>query len=429
MFVNSTYMKCKTVVNRIPVVLLCLSFIAFALSGCGRFSSDALKETLKEIIPSEEATESLIPNISESNGTNEGETPIPEKKPSATVQRVFREDPEQKGRYYYELCSEEEKQVYQEIYEILAGHEENVTVSATDKDLLNRLNNWVQNDHPELFYVEGWKYTTYKVGEEITSVEFSGCYTYEAEETAPLQKRVDEIVDTWLETVADWDDYEVVKSAYEFIVFHTDYVPDVPDNQNYLSVFLHGQSVCKGYAKAFHYMMNRAGIPCALVTGVDNMSGSHAWNIVRVNGAWYQIDVTWGDPSYNENEDGNVAQIIYDFLNVTTSDMESTHIADAECPLPECNSVADSYYVREGLYLDGFSEEQVKEVFRSCNEKGMTNVSLKASDAKTYDDLVEYLIMKQNIFKLFGEYKDGVNSLRCSQNEQRRTLLFLIPNP
>lgn len=68
-------------------------------------------------------------------------------------------------------------------------------------------------------------------------------------------------------------------------------------------VFLKGEAVCDGYAKAFKLLCDRYGIPCIIVAGTAVQSGgseAHAWNYVQMeDGLWYAVDVTW-----NDNESG-----------------------------------------------------------------------------------------------------------------------------
>lgn len=63
--------------------------------------------------------------------------------------------------------------------------------------------------------------------------------------------------------------------------------------------------VCEGYARAFKLLCDELGVPCMLITG-EGLSGdrkeSHMWNYVRLDGAWYAVDVTWDDPIYLEDE-------------------------------------------------------------------------------------------------------------------------------
>ena len=59
-------------------------------------------------------------------------------------------------------------------------------------------------------------------------------------------------------------------------------------------------AVCEGYSNLFKALCDASGVACEIVTGnTKNSQGripgiGHAWNVVRVNGQWYPMDVTWG---------------------------------------------------------------------------------------------------------------------------------------
>lgn len=60
-----------------------------------------------------------------------------------------------------------------------------------------------------------------------------------------------------------------------------------------------GKALCGGYAMAYKAVMDRLGIPCALIYGnVSDGNGgfaTHMWNAVKVSELWYGVDVTWND--------------------------------------------------------------------------------------------------------------------------------------
>ncbi len=56
--------------------------------------------------------------------------------------------------------------------------------------------------------------------------------------------------------------------------------------------------VCEGYSKAFKYLCDQVGIQCLLVSGVMSGAtgaGAHMWNLVRLDGYSYLVDVTNSD--------------------------------------------------------------------------------------------------------------------------------------
>ena len=70
---------------------------------------------------------------------------------------------------------------------------------------------------------------------------------------------------------------------------YTCYYPD--------GVLLREKGVCQSYALAYRIIMERMGIPCLYVSGVSgDTGGSHAWNILWLEGKWWHVDVTWDDP-------------------------------------------------------------------------------------------------------------------------------------
>ena len=58
-------------------------------------------------------------------------------------------------------------------------------------------------------------------------------------------------------------------------------------------------AVCDGYALAYEYLLQQCGIEAVVIggdAGSDEFStGGHAWNLVKLDGVWYEADPTWDD--------------------------------------------------------------------------------------------------------------------------------------
>lgn len=91
-----------------------------------------------------------------------------------------------------------------------------------------------------------------------------------------------------------------------------------------------GIAVCDGYAKTFLSMAQRAGLEANRVTGQAispyGNRESHAWNQVKADGQWYNVDVTWDDPVVSENYGDNRC---YTYFMVPDSAIAATHFAAA----------------------------------------------------------------------------------------------------
>lgn len=98
----------------------------------------------------------------------------------------------------------------------------------------------------------------------------------------------------------DADEYRTVRHVFEYVARHTSYeLESALKAQDVGSVFIKRTSVCKGYAEAFQYLLLSFGIPCFTAQGIFSMSDGagavHAWNYVCVDGVWNMVDVTMGD--------------------------------------------------------------------------------------------------------------------------------------
>ena len=104
-------------------------------------------------------------------------------------------------------------------------------------------------------------------------------------------------------------DYEKELAIHDWIIAAAEYDPgalghgaaDVPDrnNNNPYGLLFAGKGICVGYSSTFQLFMDMIGIACITVYGTANEGGpghEHAWNMVRLDGEWYCVDVTWDDP-------------------------------------------------------------------------------------------------------------------------------------
>lgn len=94
-------------------------------------------------------------------------------------------------------------------------------------------------------------------------------------------------------------DFESVKAAYDYIINRVDYDYDY---NNYLDYegFRDGVMVCSGYSMALFHLLVDMDIPVRMVNGYcteeEKSVTAHAWNVVKIDGKWYNVDATWDDP-------------------------------------------------------------------------------------------------------------------------------------
>lgn len=122
---------------------------------------------------------------------------------------------------------------------------------------------------------------------------YGGSATSEAKKLA--QAVVDKII------TKNMSDFEKAKAIHDYMVVNIDYDYDnylantIPNaSYNVIGALKNKYAVCAGYAKTFDLLCELAGLECTYVTGTAG--GPHAWNQVKIDGKWYNVDVTWDDP-------------------------------------------------------------------------------------------------------------------------------------
>ncbi len=126
--------------------------------------------------------------------------------------------------------------------------------------------------------------------------KYSECYcdnSYAFEELIEIKEKVDEIK----KKIPDGlNDIEKVLFLYKYLGKKVKYDKRIAnkderqlhDSKSIYDVLFNNKGVCSSFAIAFKALMDATNIECQVV-----ISDNHAWNVVKINGYWYHLDLTW----------------------------------------------------------------------------------------------------------------------------------------
>ena len=203
-------------------------------------------------------------------------------------------------------------------------------------------------------------------------------YTTSEEEEAVTEKLGEVMGDLDLDGKSD---YEKVKAIHDYICQNVTYDYEHLGNETYKTQYtaygalIDHTSVCQGYAVLFYSMCLEAGIDARVITGTAvNQEGSerHAWNIVKLGGQYYYVDVTWDDPTNPYDP----SYYCWDYFLKGEDTMGRDHFKDPEYKdetFTTAYPTSNSDYVRS--YYDDFSDDEPSLVKNSLLLSGQIGVN------------------------------------------------------
>ncbi len=254
----------------------------------------------------------------------------------------------------------------------------------------------VINDNPDLFYVSSsFGYYVYQSSGIVTTV--NPLYVMSENEIEEGKKIFDAGVALALSQVDNtMNDFQKAVVIHDYICTLAAYPALVGENGEDLDkniyhsaygFFYDRNIVCAGYSLIYSYIMNQLGIDCCYVASVDM---KHAWNKIKIDGYWYNVDLTFDDfdfiaqrntygsvkhdcflksDSYFASESGSYH---YDGKTYDTCDCTSTLYDDAFF-----NDVNTRIYAVDGYtyYLDPIYDSHQAKLMKRASDGTETQVS------------------------------------------------------
>lgn len=198
--------------------------------------------------------------------------------------------------------------------------------------------------------------------------------TLTADELAALMRAyaiTDEII------TADMTDYEKELAIHNYIVADCRYDIDVVQSEqanvvrthSITGMLLDGKGVCEAYSNTFMLLCRMAGLNCTLATGM--LDGTkHQWNIIELNGEYYNVDLTSNDPVPDLK-----GRVRYNYFNVSDDEISKTHTLDDTNI--KCTGARYNYYSYNNLTVS--NKEDLLILLNDRLDRGIRDITFKTN--------------------------------------------------
>lgn len=323
------------------------------LSGCSDSSS----------IPEE--TREIEYKIITGNGNSL--YPIDEGKYSSPVETGSIAVPEgMTVRYGYDSLDKSGQNIYNLILTAMKNCDETAEIPNIDRSgkLYNRILELIRFENPAMFHVAGREISRVSITAQSFDIKFS--YRYSAEEVNTMLRETEKAADRiMVQITADMDEYDIVKLFHDSLITGCRNDEDGLYCDSVYGALVDGKALCEGYAKAFSYLCGRAGIENVVVTG--NTTTDHMWNMVKLDGNWYHVDVTWDHPS-EIITDAYPDAVLYNYFLVSDAEIAENRTIDSDCfEPPRATSSVMNYFYHEGMYADSY-DSALNSIRNGCGE-------------------------------------------------------------
>ncbi|MFC5532538.1 transglutaminase domain-containing protein [Cohnella yongneupensis] len=204
-------------------------------------------------------------------------------------------------------------------------------------------------------------------------------------------------------------DIQKEKLLHDYIASHVSYDHSLRKYTAYEALKT-GEAVCQGYALLTYRLMQEAGIPVHIVSGSVS-TGLHAWNKVKLDGQWYNVDTTWDSQE----------KVDYTYFNVSDAALRRDH-SWSQGGMP----AATTDY-RAMLKAKIKAKDKYAIAYQAIMKDIGDNVTSLADAIKLIDDAIagkktsvkfNYLYgkrnLKQDVEAMSNEHADGAKSISFS---------------
>ncbi len=337
--------------------------------------------------------------------------------------------PEGMETNYYRTyaLSDKEREIYDETVKNLGRLKENVTLPV-DSSVYGKILETIRLEQLSFNHISTWR-LDYATAKQEFEVNFT--YRLTTDEISSMNIAAERAAkDIISQLTPDMDDYEKLKFFHDYLVLNCETDSEDEYADTIYGALVRKKALCEGYTKAFSYLCNLVGIENVIVTGKTYVP--HMWNMVKLNGNWYHVDVTWDKPDDKLHEEYPDV-ILYQYFMVTDSVIKNNHtIVPYPAEPPKAYGTEENYFVREGADVTSASElmtaaeNAIIDAVKSRKTSAMIKFSTTDLYLSSLADLSNEELFTPVIERVNAECGENIGLFWTDYYGQYRILTFII---
>ena len=282
-------------------------------------------------------------------------------------------------QYYYQQLNKKDRIIYCQFIDGISSFLSSVIIECENIDKIQHIYECVEFDNPLIFFVKGLSYTS---NQSISKIKVMLQYRFEKSVTSrileSIKNRVKLICMTW-RNLSDNKKEELVHGyLVNYVVYDTNFSSA---SFEVVGPVQYGKGVCEGISKTVKLMFDYLEIDCIVVLGRERRTNSnysvdlHAWNIVRLNGYYYHLDITFDMTIMTEHVER------FDYYNLSDKKIGRDHVV-LSLSVPLC--VHDyEYYTKKNSFMK--TPGDLRHLLKLVKNRGMNDIVFQLPFTKDFE--------------------------------------------
>ena len=288
------------------------------------------------------------------------------------------------SHYYFSRLTDEQKIIYESLLSGMSRVAKEIKIPIRPINEILKVFNYVLFDNPMIFYVSSFKHTSDLYRKKCSIVPL---YTH----AQHIIKEYTSAVENYFlvfDTIKMKSDIEKEIFVHDHCLNNFSYDYTFGDySYSVLGPVLNKSAVSEGFAKFVKLALDYLGIKSLVVSGKaknpnqgSGMEG-YVWNIVKINGKTYHLDVT-----ANMMQKTKVNR--YDYFNLSDHDIKKDHIIIAD--VPACSTEGNDFYSLNSLLVNNIAD--LDNYIGKALKQNKKNILVKIMDTQYTDNIVKKVI-------------------------------------